>query len=131
MLKWAEKKAGVKLNIAQGSFNAGGVSASAGTHDGSAVDIGLWGVSKKDRVKIIRALKDAGFAAWVRRPPSFSWHVHAIPFRDPHVSRSAAAQRRDYDRRRDGLAYNLPDRTYRPKRRRTWGWVRNRPVKRK
>jgi len=132
MIRWAEKRSGVDFNIAQGSFNKGGVSKSAGTHDGSALDVGMWGVSRKDRIRAVRALKDAGFAAWFRSAKD-GWdpHIHAIPFNDKHVSPSAKNQLRDYDNRKDGLFYSQADNTYRPKVRRRWGWFRNRPVRRR
>ena len=131
MLKWAERRSGVPIRIAQGSFNKGGVAASAGTHDGSSVDIKVIHLSKSQRVALIHALKDAGFAAWVRKPPVFGWHIHAIPTGDAQVSSAAAVQVRSYDRHRDGLAGDRHDPTYRPSPKMGFSFLRNRPVRRK
>lgn len=134
MILWAERHAGVgQFHIAQGSFNGSKVSASAGTHSGSSLDVGMAGVSTADRVKIVHALKLAGFAAWYRRPVPGLWgaHVHCIPFADHDVKDpTAKAQLAAYDNHRDGLAGNKPDTTFRPSPKRRWGWLRNRPVTR-
>jgi hypothetical protein len=133
MLKWAEKNAGFTFNVAQGSYNQGGVSASAGTHDGAAVDLGMWGVSPRRRRKALKAMKRAGFAAWMRTPAQgFDPHIHAIPFGDPTVSSSAREQRRNYDGGRDGLARNGADpNPWRPNYPRTFSFWQRRPKRRK
>ena len=132
MLKKVERRSGVKLNIAQGGWNNGRVSASGSTHDGSAVDIGMWGMSKRDRIAVAHAAKQVGFGCWVRKPSEgFSWHLHGLPFGDPHVSAAGKDQLRSYDAGRNGLANNAPDNTYRPKRKKRWGWTKNKPVRRK
>lgn len=133
MLKAAEKRAGVgPFNMAQGSYNAGGVAASAGTHDaGGCVDIGLLGYSKKDRVRIVHAMKDVGFAAWVRRPPKFPWHVHGVANGDKEVSPEAKSQRVQFDLRLNGLADWGKDNTYRPKPKRGFSFILNKPKVRK
>jgi len=132
MLKKVEKRSGVTLNIAQGGWANGRVSASGSTHDGSAVDIGMWGMSKKDRIKVIHAAKQVGFGGWIRKPSQgFSWHFHGLPFGDPHVSLSGMAQLRSYEKGRNGLTNNAPDDTWRPPRKKRWGWKRNRPVRRR
>lgn len=132
MIRWAERRAGFKFTIAQGSFNAGGVAASAGTHDGSALDVGAAGLSRERRTAIVHALKDAGFAAWYRSPADgFAPHIHAIPLDDKQVSSAARDQLVQYDLRRNALANNAPDRTYRPSPRVRWSYTLNRPVRRK
>lgn len=133
MILWAEKKAGFQFPIAQGSFNKGGVGASAGTHDGSAVDFGMAGIGPKRRLIALKYLKLAGFAAWLRTSADgFSPHIHAIPFADKQVSPGAADQRRSFDAGRNGLANNARDRNpWRPAYRRKWAFLLNRPVRRK
>mgnify|MGYP001238726216 CR=1 FL=1 len=91
--------------VTQGSYNRGGVAASAGTHDGGGViDMRVIGLGAAERGALVRALRQAGFAAWVRQPPTFSWHIHAVAIGDPDLSRSARAQVAAYFRGRDGLA---------------------------
>lgn len=133
MLKWAEKRAGFTFNVAQGSYNGNAVAASAGTHSGGgSLDLGMAGVSKANRVKAVRALKDAGFAAWYRKPSQgFSPHVHAQAFGDREMAASGKAQRASFDRGRDGLAYDRRDSTYRPKPKRGFSFTLNKPKVRK
>lgn len=117
MIKYAEKLAGFQFKISQGSYNTGGVSASAGTHDGGgAVDFSLRLVTPAKRGKMVRALKDTGFAAWHRPTRLNLWtaHVHAIAIGCPDLSSVAARQVTSYDAHRDGLASNAIDPTYRP-----------------
>lgn len=96
--------------VTQGSYNRGGVAASAGTHDGGGViDMRVLGLTAGERRALIRALRQAGFAAWVRQPPAFSWHIHAVAIGDPDLSRTARDQVAAYFRGRDGLAGNRPD----------------------
>lgn len=131
MILWAEKRAGFQFKIAQGSWS--GAKASAGTHNGGgAVDIGAAGLSKAQRVAAIHALKNAGFAAWYRRNVPGLWgpHIHCVSFGEPCAS-GAAQQKKAFDARRDGLAGNRPDRTYRPNPKVSWSWLLNRPKKRK
>jgi len=108
MLKRAEAILGEDLHVMQGSYNAGGVSASAGTHDGGgAVDVSP--TNHPDRV--VHALRQAGFAAWHRTPSQGPWteHIHAIAVGDPELSSGAAQQVTDYINGRDGLAGHGPD----------------------
>lgn len=131
MIEWAEQQAGFNFTLAQGSYNAGGVAASGGTHDKEAVDFSVRGYTDAKRIKMVRALKDAGFAAWHRDPIPGTWgeHVHAVPIKGD-LSPSAAAQVLSYDAGRDGLRGNRPDNTYRPSPRVAWSWLRRKPVKR-
>lgn len=123
MIKWAEKKAGFRFRITQGSYNKGGVSASAGTHDaGGAVDISTkWNynyvpMTAKRRNIMLRALKDAGFAAWYRTVEQgfTSNHVHAIAIGCKDLPSLAKAQVTDYDNHKNGLRSHASDDTYRP-----------------
>jgi hypothetical protein len=130
MLKWAEAKSGSTVAIAQGSFN-GTVSASGGTHTGEAVDLRVRHLTSGQRVKLVHALKDAGFAAWYRAEVPGLWgpHIHAIPFGGA-VSSAARSQLVAFDAGRDGLRGNRLDRTYRPDPRVKWNYDKGRPVRR-
>lgn len=111
----------VYVTPTQGSFS-GGVSASAGTHDGcGAVDI-IAGTPDDMRMITERARR-VGFAAWLRTPAQSSWpfHVHAIAVQPGGrgdrgcLSSGAYAQVVDYFDGRNGLASRAPDdgpRTY-------------------
>lgn len=113
--------------LTQGSYNAGGVAASFGTHDGGgAVDISVrspanWDVLYDELDPLIRALRVAGFAAWVRDTdelyPGSPIHIHAIAVGDRELSEAARAQidgRFGYLRGYNGLpqldGVPLPDR---------------------
>ena len=136
-LLWAEEQLPAKdpaIQLAQGSYNVG-VAASAGTHDkGGVVDVRTRHLTPVQRTRLLRALRDAGFAAWVRderdgMPP----HIHACIFGDGGQDMAAGArgQRLSYDAGRDGLRSNRADRNpYRPSPRVKWSWAKNRPVKR-
>lgn len=88
--------------ITQGSYNPGGVEASFGTHDGGgAVDISVrsyldWSVMRDEIEPMIRALRIAGFAAWLRDTgdlyPDSPIHIHAIAVGDVELSDIAAQQ---------------------------------------
>ncbi|NJL92272.1 MAG: SH3 domain-containing protein [Anaerolineae bacterium] len=86
--------------ITQGSYNAGGVALSFGTHDGGgAVDISVrdlphsWDIRWEDIPRMIDALRRAGFAAYYRdEADGMSPHIHAIAVGDADLSRAAALQ---------------------------------------
>lgn len=130
-LRWVELKSGVKIEPVQGSFNRGGVSQSAGTHDGEAVDIRVRNLSPEEIRRLVVWLRKAGWAAWYRAP-SAAWgpHVHAVPAGSTLLSASAAQQVRAYDAGRDGLAGNRVDHTWRPRLKRRWSYRLGRPVPR-
>lgn len=116
MIKWAEAKAGFKFRITQGSYSDG-VAASAGTHDGGgAADFSVRLMLPKKQLKMLNALKDAGFAAWARsKSDGFtSNHVHAIAIGCPDLAPLAKSQVKDYDNHRDGLKGHNVDLSYRP-----------------
>ncbi len=97
-------------NIVQGSYNKGGVAASAGTHDGGGViDVRCVDISIPARRALAMALRHAGFAAWIRHPPLFPYHIHAVAVGDPSMSPAARQQVTAYFNGRDGLAHNGPD----------------------
>jgi len=115
MLAYAEKLAGFKFRIAQGSFKPSSP-ASGTTHAGEALDMGTWELSEANRKKMIRAMKDAGFAIWYR-PPNWDGkggaaHAHALPI-GGQLSDSASRQVTAYLAGRNGLNNNAVDRTYR------------------
>lgn len=109
----AEKRLGYELSITQGSYNAGAVSASAGTHDGGGViDLRAWDWPNK-----VRVLRDVGFAAWYRDPSEGPWpaHIHAVLIGNERLAPSAARQVEAYYAGRNGLANYGPDTfNYRP-----------------
>ncbi|MEA5360184.1 peptidoglycan-binding protein [Amycolatopsis sp., V23-08] len=106
MLLAAEKIAGITVSLTQGSYNPGGVDASAGTHDGGgAMDISVSGMSATTRTNLIKALRQVGFAAWYRTPAQgFAYHVHAMAISDPDLSSGAQHQTGDYYLGQNGLA---------------------------
>jgi hypothetical protein len=101
------------LSIPQGSYNAGGVSASGGTHDGGgALDVSVRGMTWTQKSQtVVRALRETGFAAWYRAylPGVWSEHIHCIAIGDKQLSPAARDQVVDYYAGRNGLANNGPD----------------------
>lgn len=106
------------LVITQGCYNAGGVAASAGTHDGGgAVDIRARDLSDAQIKEAVLKLRHVGFAAWHRTPAQGNWveHIHCIAIGCPDLSSGAAYQVTAYKNGRNGLANNGKDdgpRTY-------------------
>lgn len=110
MLEAAAGIFGRPFALTQGSYNKGGVSASAGTHDGGGVvDISVSGMSPKERASAVQALRRAGFFAWLRTPPKFAYHIHAVAIGDRELSSSARRQVAQGFADRDGLAGGGPD----------------------
>ncbi len=133
MLKAAEQVAGLPVQIAQGSYmGAGGAAASAGTHGAEAVDLRVRHLTTAQRVKLVRALKDVGFAAWFRPEIPGLWgpHIHALPI-GGDLDPLARAQVYSFDRGRNGLRGDALDRTYRPEPKVRWDFVQARPVRRR
>ena len=111
-LEQAQALLGYPLTVVQGSYNSGGVSASAGTHDGGGVvDLLAWDWQRK-----VRALRTVGFAAWYRAPVRGLWgaHIHAVLIDHGKLAPVAARQVIAYRKGRDGLRSNLVDRFWRP-----------------
>jgi hypothetical protein len=111
MIQAAENLAGFTFVITQGSYNKG-VSASAGTHDGGGViDIRARDLSPRQRGKVVLAMRQVGFAAWLRTPLQSNWpyHIHAVARGDRDLSPQALAQLRSYRNGRNGLKGNGPD----------------------
>jgi len=112
-LKIAESRLGYELTIVQGSYNAGGVGASAGTHDGG----GVVDLAPYDHARKVRVLRDLGFAAWFRPaiPDLWGEHIHAVLAGNEKLSPAAAQQVVDYLAGLNGLANKQRDpNTYRP-----------------
>jgi len=131
MLRNITKLTGLPLVIAQGSYNAGGVAVSGGTHDREAADLSVRGYTDVQRRAVVRAAKLSGFAAWYRPPLAGVWgeHIHMIPIKGD-LSGSAAAQVIAFDAGRDGLRGNRQDLTYRPDPRVRWSYPLRRTVRR-
>ncbi len=97
-LQAMEQRLGYELTVIQGSYNAGGVSASAGTHDGGGVvDLVSW-----DHRRKVRVARELGAFAWFRPDLPGVWgeHIH-LGVRDhsgcrrpPRRSRSASTATR-------------------------------------
>ena len=114
MLQEAQDLLGFNIVITQGSYNAGGVSQSAGTHDGGgAIDISVSNLTTTQRWKTVKALRTVGFAAWLRTPSQGNWpyHIHAIAIGDTDLSISARNQVADYFVGKNGLASHAADNT--------------------
>ena len=133
MIKYAEKQLGAQLTITQGSYNTGGVAASAGTHDGGGVvDFSVAGYNPAELKIVLRTLKDAGFAAWSRtyKPGVWPAHIHAVAIGCTDLSPSAKRQVVAFDKHKDGLVTNLPDYSYHPQPKVYFSFTLNKPVKR-
>jgi LysM repeat protein len=93
------------LPLAQGSYSTT-TSASAGTHaGGGVVDV------SSSSWEWAKALRQVGFAAWVRTPSEGQWpyHIHAVAIGDKQLSSSAANQENAYFNGRNALANNRAD----------------------
>lgn len=114
MLVEAESLLGRAIDLSQGSYNAGGVEASAGTHDGGgAVDLSVTDLSTTQRWETVKALRTVGFAAWLRSPDQGPWpyHIHAIAIGDTDLAIAARDQVADYYLGKNGLASHAADNT--------------------
>ncbi|MET7862957.1 peptidoglycan-binding domain-containing protein [Micromonospora taraxaci] len=112
MLSEAQRLLGYALVLEQGSYNPGGDPTSAGTHDGGGVvDIAVTGMTATKRTAVARALRQVGFAAWVRNPSQgdWPWHIHATAISDTDLSSQAQHQVGDYYLGLNGLANQGPD----------------------
>ncbi|WP_258177319.1 CHAP domain-containing protein [Streptomyces solincola] len=104
MLEAAAKIHGSGFRLSQGSYNRG-VAASAGTHDGG----GVVDIASSSQA-LVKALRQVGFAAWVRTPAEgFSYHIHACAIGDREMAAGARNQVRAYFQGRNGLANNRAD----------------------
>jgi peptidoglycan hydrolase-like protein with peptidoglycan-binding domain len=108
LLQRAAEIYGANFTLTQGSYNRGGVAASAGTHDGGGVvDISVSSMSASQRAKAVQALRMAGFAAWLRTPAEgFAYHIHACAIGDKEMASLAKNQVQSYFNGRSGLVSN-------------------------
>lgn len=112
MLNAAAALYGSSIPMTQGSYNKGGVSASAGTHDGGGVvDVG------STDTRLLVCLKKVGFVAWIRTPSEgFAYHTHACAIGDKEMAPVAKDQITSFFNGRNGLVSNArdshPDRYY-------------------
>lgn len=112
MLAEAERLGGA-LRITQGSYNRGGVAASAGTHDGGGVlDLSVRALTLTQINRRVHALRTVGFAAWHRPALPGLWgpHIHAVAVGTRDLAPIAARQVAALRRGRDGLAGHGLDR---------------------
>jgi hypothetical protein len=116
MMIQASRFYGSRLSLSQGSYNPGGVAASAGTHDGGGtIDVNISGMSHAQIIRAVMSMRQAGFAAWYRTPDQgFSPHIHAVAIGDREASAQAKAQIKDYFNGKNGLASHAADNMARP-----------------
>lgn len=105
-IEHAETIGGHEFVVTQGSYQSG-VAASAGTHDqGGVVDLRWCG-----HARCVKALRQAGMAAWHRSPAQGPWvdHVHAVVIDHPLLAPAAMRQVLRYLAGRNGLANDADD----------------------
>ena len=133
-IEWVEDQPDVPtLQLSQGAYNPGGVAASGTTHAaGGAVDIRTSVMTDRQVKATMKALKRAGWAAWLRGPADgFSPHIHAVLIGDKERSASARWQCDEFDAGRSGLSTGGPDRKpWRPKRPVRFSFRQRKPVPR-
>lgn len=136
----AERISGVKVTPTQGSFRPK-TPYSGTVHRGSStVDVSVRGLTVMQRKRLVRAMKEVGFAVWYRTTADgFTPHIHGVLIgggkdgagtiggntMDPAAGRQVKA----FDAGRNGLVSNKPDPTYRPSKRR-FSWQQGTPVAR-
>ncbi|MET0492821.1 MAG: peptidoglycan-binding domain-containing protein [Actinoplanes sp.] len=112
MLRAAQVRSGVTFVVEQGSYSPGTDPTSAGTHDGGgALDLDAEGLTAAKRTAAVTALRQVGFAAWLRTPSQGDWplHIHAVAISDTDLSAPAQKQVGAYYEGRNGLANNAAD----------------------
>lgn len=100
------------LIVVQGSYNAGGVAASGGTHDGGgALDLSVRNLTQAEKLEAVVEGRKVGFAIWRRLPNQGPWaeHLHGIAIGDPELSSGARYQVVAYRNGRNGLANGAVD----------------------
>lgn len=112
MLAAADGRLSWGITLTQGSYTTGNPS-SAGTHDGGGVvDVNVSSMSATQRWQTVKAMRDVGFAAWLRTPEQgFSYHIHANAVGDTDMSAPAQRQVHDYFYGLNGLASHAADNT--------------------
>jgi hypothetical protein len=129
---WAEKQLGFELEFSQGSFRPY-TSYSGSTHTGpGALDARVNGFSSEKITRIVKVLRNAGFAAWSRDSrDGFAPHIHMILLDCSGLPSGARWQVYEYDRGRSGLTNGKPDRiAYRPAPKVKFSWLLRKPVRR-
>ena len=112
MLKAAQARSGLTFVVEQGSYSPGVDPTSGGTHDGGgALDLDAEGLTAAKRTAAVTALRQVGFAAWLRTPAQGDWplHIHAVAISDTDLSAAAQKQTGAYYEGRNGLADNAAD----------------------
>jgi len=112
MLKAAQSRCTLAFIVEQGSYSPAVDPTSAGTHDGGgALDLDAERLTRTQRLAAVTALREVGFAAWLRTPAQGDWplHIHAIAISDTDLSAPAQRQVGAYYQGRNGLANNLLD----------------------
>lgn len=89
-----EDKLDATATIYQLGYNAGGVAASAGAHDGGGA-FDYW-FPTLEVTTAVRRSRDIGLDAWHRFPPLFPVHIHAIRHHSKTASPVARGQMPDY-----------------------------------
>lgn len=112
MLRAAQSRSRLSFFVEQGSYSPAVDPTSAGTHDGGgALDLDAERLTAAQRAAAVTALRQVGFAAWLRTPEQGDWplHVHAVAVSDTDLSAPAQRQVGAYYEGRNGLANALPD----------------------
>jgi peptidoglycan hydrolase-like protein with peptidoglycan-binding domain len=112
MLKAAQVRSSRTFVVEQGSYSPGADPTSAGTHDGGGVlDLDAEALTAAQRTAAVSALRQVGFAAWLRTPSQGNWplHIHAVAISDTDLSAPAQKQVGAYYEGRNGLANNAAD----------------------
>ncbi|WP_033343239.1 peptidoglycan-binding protein [Catenuloplanes japonicus] len=112
MLRAAQARSALTFAVEQGSYSPGADPTSAGTHDGGgALDLDAEALTAARRTAAVTALRQVGFAAWLRTPSQGDWplHIHAVAISDPDLSAPAQKQTGAYYEGRNGLANNAAD----------------------
>ena len=135
MLEAVERRIGFRVRVVQGPYQAlvgGGASASAHTHDhGGVFDVSCVGMTRRQRIRFVRAVKRKGGAIWFRHGPGWigNVHFHIVMRWHRNLHPEALAQELDYDRGLNGLASHLRDGTWRPLVKRHWSHRHQRIVR--
>ena len=122
------------IRLAKGSYQQASKTSGTTHNGGGVVDVRTKGVGLTDEEikELSRALKDAGFACWIRdERDGFDPHIHAIACSDREMSASAKRQVVSFDLGRNALTNNKVDRNpYRAKPKLRFSYAQGKPVTR-
>lgn len=122
------------IRLAKGSYQQASATSGTTHNGGGAVDVRTKGVGLTDAetLALSQALKDAGFACWIRDArDGFDPHIHALACSDMEMSAAARRQVTAYDLGRNALNNNLRDRNpYRAAPRLRFSYAQGKPVPR-